>query len=188
MCVGADDTRESLLGLGLTTLEEALSTADLVEEVSVTSFPATIFGPTDTAFASLPEGLLRCLLDDESTLSAILLYHVVDGGIMSTDLTDGRKIRTVNGEEVTVAFQAGSIKIDDATVINADNTFGTNGIVHVIDAVLVPENVDVEAFLGVCLGTGDVSSLIEAGSTAYTVQSYVNSFIGALFVVVALLL
>ncbi len=120
-----------------TTLTAALTAAGLVETLQGEG-PFTVFAPTDDAFAALPEGTLDDLLADPSgALTDILLYHVVAGKAMSSDLSDGQMIETVFGKDVTVKITADGVYINDAMVTVADLE-ADNGVVHVIDAVLVP--------------------------------------------------
>ena len=131
------------------TLVAAVTAADLVETLS-SEGPFTVFAPTDDAFAALPEGLVDCLLLEENVdaLSAILTYHVVAGDVMSTDLTDG-PVATVQGEEITVDLTDGVTLNESVTVVAAD-VEASNGVIHVIDGVLVPPSIDVAAFLESC--------------------------------------
>ncbi len=121
-----------------TTLEAALGAADLVTTLQGDG-PFTVFAPTDAAFAALPAGTVDALLmDPMGALTDILLYHVVSGTALSTDLTDGQEVMTLfNGETVTVSINADGVFINDAQVTVADIT-ADNGVVHVIDAVLLP--------------------------------------------------
>ena len=119
------------------TLEAAVVAAGLVETLSGEG-PFTLFAPTDAAFAALPEGTLDTLLADPSgQLTDILLYHVVAGKAMSSDLSDGQMIETVLGQDITVTITSEGVYINDAMVTVADIE-ATNGVVHVIDAVLLP--------------------------------------------------
>ena len=119
------------------TLESAVVAAGLVETLSGEG-PFTLFAPTDAAFAALPEGTLDTLLADPSgQLTDILLYHVVAGKAMSSDLSDGQMIETVLGQDITVTITSEGVYINDAMVTVADIE-ATNGVVHVIDAVLLP--------------------------------------------------
>lgn len=119
------------------TLEAAVIAADLAGTLS-TDGPFTVFAPTDAAFAALPAGLLDALLADPTgELTNILLYHVVGGTALSTDLSDGQTITTLNGQDVTITLNGGNVFVNDAQVIIAD-LIADNGVVHVIDAVLVP--------------------------------------------------
>ena len=131
------------------TLVAAVTAADLVDTLS-SEGPFTVFAPTDDAFAALPEGLVDCLLleDNVDALTAILTYHVVAGDVMSTDLTDG-PVATVQGEEITVDLTDGVTLNDSVTVVAAD-VEASNGVIHVIDGVLVPPSIDVAAFLESC--------------------------------------
>jgi len=131
------------------TLVAAVTAAGLVDALSADG-PLTVFAPTDDAFAALPEGLVDCLLLEENVdaLTAILTYHVVDGAVMSTDLTDG-PVPTLQGEEITVDLTDGVVLNDGPTVIIADVP-ASNGVIHAIDGVLVPPSIDVAAFLETC--------------------------------------
>ncbi len=123
-----------------TTLEAAVIAADLAGTLSGDG-PFTVFAPTDAAFDALPEGLLTDLLADPSGfLTQILLYHVVGGTALSTDLSDGQMVVTLNEQSVTVTINDDGIFINDAEVIAAD-ILTDNGVVHVIDAVLVPAEI-----------------------------------------------
>jgi uncharacterized surface protein with fasciclin (FAS1) repeats len=131
------------------TLVAAVTAADLGETLS-SEGPFTVFAPTDDAFAALPEGLVDCLLLEENVdaLTAILTYHVVAGEVLSTDLTAG-PVATVQGEEITVDLTDGVTLNETVTVVAAD-VDASNGVIHVIDGVLVPPSIDVAAFLESC--------------------------------------
>jgi transforming growth factor-beta-induced protein len=119
------------------TLVAAVSAAGLVETLQGEG-PFTVFAPTDEAFAALPEGTLEALLaDPQGQLTQILLYHVVSGKVMSTDLSDGMTAETLQGSPVTFSIKDGVVKVNDATVIAADIE-ASNGVIHVIDAVILP--------------------------------------------------
>ena len=118
------------------TLETAVTAAGLVETLSGDG-PFTVFAPTDDAFAALPDGTLDAVLADNDMLTAILTYHVVGSTALSTDLMDGMAVTTLNGEDVTVTINMDGVFINDAQVTMADIT-ADNGVVHVIDAVLLP--------------------------------------------------
>jgi uncharacterized surface protein with fasciclin (FAS1) repeats len=119
------------------TLAAALTAAGLVETLKGPG-PFTVFAPTDDAFAALPAGTVEDLLKPENKdkLTAILTYHVVPGKVMSTDLTNGMKAKTVNGAEVTIMTEGG-VMVNDAKVTTADIE-ATNGVIHVIDKVILP--------------------------------------------------
>ena len=123
------------------TLVAAVKAAGLVETLSGTG-PFTVFAPTDEAFAALPAGLLDKLLlpANKETLTKILTYHVLSSKVMAADVKAG-KVATVEGSEVTIATDGG-VKVDKATVTSTD-VAASNGVVHVIDKVLVPSDVDV---------------------------------------------
>jgi uncharacterized surface protein with fasciclin (FAS1) repeats len=122
-----------------TTLVAAVTAAGLVETLKGAG-PFTVFAPTNAAFAALPAGTVDGLLKPESkdALTKILTYHVVAGAVKAADLKDGQKVKTLQGEELTVAIKDGKVTINGANVTAADLA-GTNGVVHVIDAVLMPK-------------------------------------------------
>jgi uncharacterized surface protein with fasciclin (FAS1) repeats len=119
-----------------TILEAAINAAELNETLD-TGGPFTLFAPSDDAFAALPEGTVDALLNDIPELTEILLHHVVNGTAMSTDLNDGDVIETLNGTNVTVTIDGMTYMIDMATVTSA-NIEASNGVVHVVDMVLLP--------------------------------------------------
>lgn len=122
-----------------TTLVTAVTAAGLVETLSGAG-PFTIFAPTNAAFAALPAGTVETLLKPESKdqLTGILTYHVVAGNVMAADLTDGQKVATLNGQELTVSIKDGVVMINGAKVTAADLA-GSNGVIHVVDAVILPK-------------------------------------------------
>lgn len=122
------------------TLVAALSAAGLVETLQGEG-PFTVFAPTDAAFAALPEGLLEKLLLPENiaALTAILTYHVVSGKVMSTDVTAG-DVATVEGSTIAITTDMG-VMVNGANVVAVD-VAASNGVIHVIDAVIVPPTVD----------------------------------------------
>ena len=121
------------------TLEAAVIAAELADDLSGDG-PFTVFAPTDAAFEALPEGLIdELLLDPTGELANILLHHVASGSVLSTDLSDGMMVNTLFGTELTVSISDMGVMIDNAMVTLADLT-ADNGVVHVIDAVLVPED------------------------------------------------
>lgn len=122
-----------------TTLVAAVAAADLVETLSGDG-PFTVFAPTNAAFAALPDGTVDGLLQPEmkDQLTAVLTYHVVAGNVLSSDLSDGQVVTTLNGQELTVSIANGVVTINGATVVAADLA-GSNGVVHVIDSVLLPK-------------------------------------------------
>lgn len=122
----------------LKTLVAAVKAGGLVQVLKGDG-PFTVFAPTDEAFAALPEGTLESLLKPENKdqLAAILKYHVVAGKVMSSDLSNGQKTATVQGEKVMVSIKGSTVKIGEAKVVAAD-VKAKNGVVHVIDKVILP--------------------------------------------------
>lgn len=118
------------------TLETAVIEAGLAETLSGEG-PFTIFAPTDSAFAALPDGLLDSLLADSAALTNVLLYHALGAAVPSDSLSDGQMVMTLQGSDVTVSIDSSGVFINDAMVVLTD-LMADNGIVHVIDAVLVP--------------------------------------------------
>jgi uncharacterized surface protein with fasciclin (FAS1) repeats len=120
-----------------TTLAAALTAAGLVETLKGEG-PFTVFAPTDAAFAALPAGTVEELLKPENKdqLVAVLTYHVVPGKVMSTDLTEGMTAATVNGKDITITLEGGP-KVNGA-VISAPDVAASNGVIHVIDSVILP--------------------------------------------------
>ncbi len=139
---GADhgpDIVETAVGAGVfETLVAAVQAAGLVETLQGEG-PFTVFAPTDEAFAALPEGTVESLLQPENReqLVAVLTYHVVPGKVMAADVVNLTSAETVNGASVTIAVEDGAVKIDGATVIQAD-VEASNGVIHVIDQVILP--------------------------------------------------
>jgi uncharacterized surface protein with fasciclin (FAS1) repeats len=138
--VFADAHAQTIVGVAeaagsFTTLLAAVDAAGLTETL-MGEGPFTVFAPTDEAFAALPEGTVEGLLQDIPTLTAILTYHVVPGAVMSGDLSDGMTATTVNGADVTIST-ANGVMVNDANVVTADIE-ASNGVIHVIDAVIMP--------------------------------------------------
>ena len=120
------------------TLVAAVQAAELVETLK-SKGPFTVFAPTDEAFSQLDKATLESLLKPENKdqLVAILTYHVVAGKVMSTDITDNMQPSTVNGSTINIKLNNGKVMVNDATVITAD-VDTDNGVIHVIDKVLIP--------------------------------------------------
>lgn len=132
------DIVDTAVGAGnFTTLAAALTAAGLVETLKGEG-PFTVFAPTDAAFAALPSGTVEDLLKPENKdkLTAILTYHVVAGKVMSTDLTEGMMATTVNGADATITLDGGA-KVNGAVISTADIE-ASNGVIHVIDSVILP--------------------------------------------------
>jgi uncharacterized surface protein with fasciclin (FAS1) repeats len=157
--VGAGVLGVALLGLSLSAAEKAAAKKDIVDTaVGAGSFqtlvtavkaaglvdtlkgdgPFTVFAPTDEAFAKLPKGAVEGLLKDKEKLAKVLTYHVVAGKVMAADAAKLDSAKSVEGSKLTIAAKNGKVKIDDATVVKADIDC-SNGVIHVIDTVLMPE-------------------------------------------------
>lgn len=122
----------------LSTLVAAVKAAGLVETLQ-SDGPFTVFAPTNAAFAALPAGTLESLLlpENKAKLVSILTYHVVSGKVMSSDLSNGQKAKTVEGDDIKVSINKKGVLINDAKVVAADVS-ATNGVVHLIDKVILP--------------------------------------------------
>ena len=118
------------------TLATALEAADLVTTLKGAG-PFTVFAPTDEAFAKLPAGTVEALLKDKAKLAAILTYHVVSGDVRAAQAMKLNSAKTVNGQSLKIALKDGSVMIDNAKVVKAD-IVTTNGVIHVIDTVVLP--------------------------------------------------
>ncbi len=121
----------------LSTLVAALKAGDLVTTLEGTG-PYTVFAPTNAAFADI-QSTVDTLLEpgNKTDLQQVLTYHVVPGTYTAADLKDGQKLKTVEGQDLTVSIKDGVVKVNDATVEATDIT-ASNGVVHVINKVLVP--------------------------------------------------
>jgi len=118
------------------TLFTAVKAAGLVDTLK-SKGPFTVFAPTDDAFAKLPKGTVEGLLKDVPKLKAVLTYHVVAGKVMAADVVKLKSAKTVQGQEVKIDASEG-VKVNDATVVKAD-VVADNGVIHVIDKVLLPK-------------------------------------------------
>ncbi len=128
----------------LSTLVTAVTKAELVDTLSGEG-PFTVFAPTNAAFSNLPAGTLDTLLlpENKTKLQAVLTYHVVAGKVMSSDLSNGQVVKTVQGNNLTVEIMDGKVMLVDATgakaeVVTAD-VEAKNGVVHIINSVVLPE-------------------------------------------------
>jgi len=120
------------------TLAAALTAANLVETLKGAG-PFTVFAPTDEAFAKLPAGTVESLLKDIPKLTAILTYHVVAGKVLAADVMkmDGQSVKTVNGATQAISTKNG-VKLNGITTVVKTDIACTNGVIHVIDSVLLP--------------------------------------------------
>jgi uncharacterized surface protein with fasciclin (FAS1) repeats len=119
------------------TLVAAVKAAGLVETLKGEG-PFTVFAPTDEAFAKLPEGTVEALLKDKEKLSAILTYHVVPGKVMAADVVKLNSAKTVQGQDVMIKASDKGVMVNDAKVIKTDIET-SNGVIHVIDTVIMPK-------------------------------------------------
>ena len=138
LAADADIVDTAVAAGSFTTLVAAVQAAGLVDTLKGEG-PFTVFAPTDAAFAALPAGTVEDLLKPENKdkLVAVLTYHVIPGKVMSTDLSEGLKAATVQGQEVTITLDGGP-KVDGAAISAADIA-ASNGVIHVIDAVILPQ-------------------------------------------------
>jgi len=126
-----------------TTLVAAVKAAGLVDTLQ-SKGPFTVFAPTNAAFGKLPAGTVDTLVkpENKATLTKILTYHVVAGKLEAASLTDGKKLKTVEGEDLTVKLKDGKVWIVDAkggtSMVTIANVNQSNGVIHVVDTVLMP--------------------------------------------------
>ncbi len=133
----SQDIVETAVAAGqFTTLAKALGAAGLVETLKGTG-PFTVFAPTDAAFAKLPPGALDALLQEPAKLKAVLLYHVVPGKVLAADVVKLSSVKTVGGPSARIMMHGGAPMIGDASIVETD-VAATNGVIHVIDTVLMP--------------------------------------------------
>ena len=142
---GSDIVDTAVAAGDFTTLAAALDAAGLVETLKGEG-PFTVFAPTDAAFAKLPAGTVETLLKDpKGDLTQILTYHVVPGKVLAADVVklDGQKVTTVQGGDLTVGVDGDKVSLTDAagnTVnVTATDIEASNGVIHVIDGVLMPQ-------------------------------------------------
>ncbi len=136
IAVQAKDIVETAVAAGkFTTLATALKAAGLVDTLKGPG-PFTVFAPTDEAFAKVPKADLDALLKDKAKLTAVLTYHVVPGKVMAKDVKAGQ-VATVQGSKLTLGTMGG-VTVDNAKVVQAD-IVASNGVIHVIDSVVIPK-------------------------------------------------
>jgi uncharacterized surface protein with fasciclin (FAS1) repeats len=119
------------------TLATAIKAAGLVEALKGDG-PFTVFAPTDEAFAALPEGTLESLLNDKEALTAILTYHVVPGELKAGDVVKLSKLESLQGQDIEVKLDGKKVMVSDAEIKSTD-ILCSNGVIHVIDRVILPE-------------------------------------------------
>lgn len=146
------------------TLVTAVQAAGLVDTLKGEG-PFTVFAPTDEAFAKLPAEVLEAALaDPEGLLTQVLLYHVVPGKVMSTDLSDGLEAATAQGEPVTFTIGDGVAMVNDANIVAAD-VAASNGVIHVIDTVILPPSIVAAAAEAAATPAATEEAVAEAAAT-----------------------
>lgn len=155
---GANIVETAVAAGSFDTLVAAVQAAGLVDTLSGDG-PFTVFAPTDDAFAALPEGLLELLLEDTATLSEILTYHVVAGEVLAADVVSLTEATSVQGDTIDITVDGASVMVDAANVVTTDITT-SNGVIHVIDAVILPEGIELPS-----TGPGTIADIAaEAGT------------------------
>ena len=163
------DIVDTAVGAGqFTILAKALTEAGLVEALKGKG-PFTVFAPTDEAFKKLPAGTLETLLKPENKdlLVSILTYHVVPGNVLAKDVVKLESATTLNGQRVDITAQGGNVMVDGAKVIATD-VKASNGTIHVIDSVILPQDKDI---VGVAAEAGSFGTLIAAAKAAGVVPA-----------------
>ena len=138
---GTKDIVDTAVAAGsFKTLAKALQAAGLIETLKGAG-PFTVFAPTDDAFAKLPEGTLEALLKPENKqkLQRILTYHVVPGKVKASDVVKLQSAKAVSGDTIAIAARNGGVTVDNARVVQTDIE-ASNGVIHVIDAVILPND------------------------------------------------
>jgi uncharacterized surface protein with fasciclin (FAS1) repeats len=134
---GAKDIVDTAVAAGsFKTLASALQAAGLVETLKGKG-PFTVFAPTDEAFARIPKPDLDALLKDKAKLTRVLTYHVVPGQVMAADVVKLKEAKTAEGQSVKIDASAAGVKVDGARVVKTDIA-ASNGVIHVIDSVILP--------------------------------------------------
>jgi uncharacterized surface protein with fasciclin (FAS1) repeats len=119
------------------TLATALTAAGLIDTLKGTG-PFTVLAPTDDAFAKIPAAALQELLGDKAKLTAVLTYHVVSGRAMAADVTGMTEATSLEGSPITIAVEGGKVKLNGSSTVTATDIAASNGVIHVIDTVLMP--------------------------------------------------
>lgn len=133
---GMDVVDTAVAAGNFSTLVTAIKAAGLVETLKGEG-PFTVFAPTDAAFKKIPEAQLAALLEDKAALTKVLTYHVVPGKVMAADVVKLNSAKTVEGQSVTIS-SSGGVMVDNANVVKTDIT-ASNGVIHVIDTVIMPK-------------------------------------------------
>ncbi|MDG2029547.1 MAG: fasciclin domain-containing protein [Phycisphaerales bacterium] len=150
------------------TLLAAAKAAGLVEVLKGNG-PLTVFAPTDDAFSKLPPGTVEMLLkpENKAALASVLTYHVVPGKMMAADVLKQKNLNTVNGQRADISMKNGRPMIDKAAIVATDIK-ASNGVIHVIDAVILPEQNDI---IGVATKAGTFNTLAAALTEAELVET-----------------
>jgi uncharacterized surface protein with fasciclin (FAS1) repeats len=138
LAASAADIVDTAIAAGnFNTLVTAIKAAGLVDTLK-SAGPFTVFAPTDEAFAKLPAGTVEALLKDPAKLKKILTYHVVSGKVMAADVVKMKFAKTVEGSSARISAKGGTVMIDNAKVVKTD-IICDNGVIHVIDTVIMPK-------------------------------------------------
>lgn len=151
------------------TLVAAVQAAGLVDALSGEG-PFTVFAPTDEAFAKLPEGTIEALLNDIPTLTRILTYHVVAGKYMSTDVVTLESVKTLEGSEIQIKIMDGKVYVDNA-MVSAVDIETSNGVIHVIDSVILPPERETRTIAQIAVEAGSFNTLVAALQAAGLVEA-----------------
>lgn len=133
----ADIVDTAVAAGSFSTLVTAVKAAELVETLK-SDGPFTVFAPNDAAFAKIPSADLNALLGDKAALSKVLTYHVVAGKVMAEDVVDMSSAKTVQGQELKISVKDGQVYVNNAMVIATDIET-SNGVIHVLDTVVMPK-------------------------------------------------
>lgn len=147
----------------LSTLVTAISTANLTSTLQGEG-PFTVFAPTNDAFDNLEDGVLETLLDNPDVLAEVLQYHVVSGKVMSTDLTDGNVNTVLSGKTINVSIMDGVVTLNGSAMVTNADIEASNGVVHLIDEVLLPEGFELpkDDIVTIASETASLSILVDA--------------------------
>ena len=147
----------------------AVTVAGLVDTLT-SDGPFTVFAPSDAAFAAVPAETLNAILGDPAAITEVLLYHVVPGLYLSTDLFEGQQLKTVDGDDVTIHVGNGNVAVNTANVLEAD-LIASNGVIHIIDAVLAqPADSGVGTIIPF-LGYTTLATALDAANLTETLNS-----------------
>ena len=140
MAAGSKDIVETAVAAGtFNTLAKALTAAGLIETLKGKG-PFTVFAPTDAAFAKLPPAVLNALLADKAKLTAVLTYHVVPGTVTAAQVTGLSEATSVQGGKIGIHVMGGKVMLNNASTVTATDIQASNGVIHVIDTVILPPN------------------------------------------------